>query len=162
MNAEEIKVSAKDRDHSYAPPWQQFPLWNCSALVRTNHKNTVIWLVAQSAETDIIFIDIVETWKTLVKEAGWVSVDVINEPVFSMDRRVPSPVTMLSLHVYGVWSERLVRSLVIWCEALESTTQVSGVYWWVAVLACGGLKSGRALPRIGGRDDQVDERTRLH
>ena len=68
---------------------------------KESKKTTSILVVAHSAETDIKFIFIEGTCRTLVKCRGKVEVGKDREPVWVMGKLEPSPITTLSAAVYG-------------------------------------------------------------
>ena len=68
-------------------------------------------------EIKIIFLCMLGTQSTFCKEKVWEGVEREVESLWVIGRPEPSPITMSSELSYKVWIDRLLKSVVTWCDA---------------------------------------------
>ena len=77
-------------------------------------KKTLIRLLAQRAETEIRFLDITGICNTMVNNNGVGREVRVKEPMFAIDKLIPSPLRTLLEAVYGLCRAKVARFVVTW------------------------------------------------
>lgn len=129
------------------PPWSclgttGFPSKDPSPESVQEKNSTETLLELQRQYTEMRFLWIWGTQRTLVKERLRLEDGNDSEPVWVIDKPEPSPMRTESSPWYGWWSARLLRSLVMWCVTPLSISQAFPAWGEATAMFARGCHGG--------------------